>query len=98
MIQIGIEALKGLQLLNGGAIVALLAYLGQTNNGVTVATHVYWPLAWFVIGLVGAMSAFLGIYFTQFSLFNEDFRGNAYTGVGHMKCLMATMLLAIISL
>jgi len=37
LIGFGTEGLKAMQLLNGGAIVALLAYLGQVKPEATVA-------------------------------------------------------------
>jgi hypothetical protein len=37
LISISVELLRSLLLLNGGAIVALLAYIGQASNGAVVA-------------------------------------------------------------
>ena len=40
LISISMEGLKTLLLINGGAVVALLAYLGQSPQGPRLAPHV----------------------------------------------------------
>ena len=48
MISLGTEALKALLLINGGAIVALLAFLGQVPNGAIRAKFSFLPMSFFV--------------------------------------------------
>jgi hypothetical protein len=97
MITIGTEALKALQLINGGAVAALLAYLGQAARGSELAAAAGWPIALFVIGLVAATAAFLGIYLTQFALLNEFFDKDS-DSVTHMRWLKVTVGLGVASL
>ena len=97
MISIGTEAIKGLQLINGGAIVALLAYLGQAPNGAALANRVNLPLGLFVAGLVLATLAFLFTYFTQYFLFNEHFEPLAAKANKHELWLRLTIVVAFLS-
>jgi hypothetical protein len=97
MISIGTEALKALQLINGGAIVAILAYLGQATDGVDVARRVADPLWFFVAGLVVATLSFLTTYFTQYYLFNDFFETVAGRTQKHVFWLCATVVLALAS-
>jgi hypothetical protein len=98
MISIGTEALKALQLINGGAIVALLAYLGQASNGHELAKHVSVPLSFFVAGLLLGTVAFLWTYFTQFALLNEFFDGDASRVPKHQFWLGLTVCFAFLSI
>ena len=72
LITIAVAALQMLVLLNGGAIVALLAYLGQLSSRSDLAGRVATPLAWFVAGLILAGLAFIGAYVTQLLLYGES--------------------------
>lgn len=83
LIGFGTEALKTMQLLNGGAIVALLAYLGQVKPDATVAKNIGCPLMFFILGLSISTFAFLLAYLNQFSLFNE-LLNPYYQGKRHM--------------
>src|SRR6266550_2692583 len=98
MITIGTEALKALQLINGGAIVALLVYLGQAPERAHLAPLAAKPLLLFLGGLVAATLAFLGTYFTQLTLLNEFFKGGAFRGLKHMTWLYLTVVIAVASL
>ena len=96
LINIGTLSLKALQLLNGGAIVALLAYLGQTGP-VAVANQISCPLLFFIFGLSISTLAFLFAYLTQFSLFNEIVNPS-YHGRRHTFWLWLAVLLLLVSL
>jgi len=72
MLNIGVEATKSMVLLNGGAIVALLAYLGQIPDRADVAQQTRQPIAAFVVGLALGCFSFLFGYLTQHALFNES--------------------------
>jgi hypothetical protein len=75
LIQIALELLKTLVLINGGAAVALLAYLG------TLAAHdaksgyppsIKCALLCFASGVLAATSAFMIAYLTQLRLYQEE--------------------------
>jgi len=97
LISISVELLKSLLLLNGGAIVALLAYLGQATNGPAVAKHATCSLTWFIAGLVLSALAFIGSYLTQLSLYNEGVHPDKYKG-SHMPWLWSTFGISFLSL
>ena len=58
MISISVEGMKALQLINGGAVVALLAYLGQVSNRAQLAGQIGCPVFLFVLGLTAGTFAF----------------------------------------
>ena len=97
LISFGTEALKALQLLNGGAIVALLAYLGQAKLPHSTQS-IFAPLVLFVVGLSLGTLCFLGAYLTQFALFNESVRPSGYNGRPHTFWLWCTVIVAGLSL
>jgi hypothetical protein len=97
LISFGTEALRAFQLLNGGAIVALLAYLGQAKLPYSVQ-NIFAPLAFFVVGLSLGTLCFLGAYLTQFALFNESVRPENYSGRKHTFWLWITLVVAGLSL
>jgi hypothetical protein len=86
MISISVEAMKSLLLINGGAVIAVLTYLGTINNP-TLASHAALPLAFFIGGLIFSVFTFVCSYLTQYSLFNEEVRGEAYKGPKHQTFL-----------
>jgi len=96
MISISIEGIKSLVLLNGGAIIAMIGYLGQITNRAQQASKASCPLACFVFGLSLACLCFFGSYFTQFALFNES--NNRKPSQSHMKFFIITSICAIASL
>jgi hypothetical protein len=95
MISIGTEALKALQLINGGAIVALLAYLGHAPKSPNLSHEVGKPLVLFVLGLVSATLAFLFTYLTQYYLFNDFFETEKRDR--HVSWLVTTIVVALLS-
>lgn len=97
LISFSTAALKALQLLNGGAIVALLAYLGQAKLPHSTQS-IFAPLIFFVVGLSLGTLCFLGAYLTQFTLFNESVRRAANSGRTHMFWLWCTVIVAGLSL
>ena len=72
LITISVQAFKGLQLLNGGAVVALLAYFGQEPEASDVLLRGKYPMTLFVAGLVASTFAFFTSYLTQLALHNEN--------------------------
>jgi hypothetical protein len=74
LIALSIEALKALLLINGGAAVAVLAYLG---NLASRSSSVHLPniksaLMWFAGGVLATALTFITAYFTQFQLYVEE--------------------------
>ncbi len=98
LISISTEGMKALQLVNGGAVVALLAYLGQASNRAGVAAHVKCAMGLFILGLVAATFAFFTSYLTQLALFNESVREKVYQGTKHGPWWWVTIVVAFISL
>lgn len=97
LISISMEGLKTLLLINGGAVVAIVAFLGQSTLGSSLAPHFWWPIAYFVSGLALCTVAFIGSYFTQYALYNEHFPKREYKGPRHQTCLWATLFLVLLS-
>jgi hypothetical protein len=79
LISIAIEALKALALVNGGAAVASLAYLGNVAAHVPAIRlpNMIGPLASFASGLFLTVLAFVGAYLTQLQLYQEDLAKDA---------------------
>lgn len=75
MVAISIEAIKFSALANGGAAVALLAYLGNVHGkapGQPVADLLI-AMWWFVVGLVCSGLLIAAAYLTQLRIYNESF-------------------------
>jgi hypothetical protein len=98
LITISVDMFKALVLLNGGAVVALLAYVGQAPNRPELAAHARYPLALFVAGLVSAGLAFGTSYLTQFALYNESVLPQRYRGPKHEVFLWITVTFGVVSL
>jgi hypothetical protein len=94
LISISTETLKALQLLNGGAVITLLAYLGKRPELATLAKP---ALGLFVIGLVAASIGFITSYLTQLAIYNESVYSDKYTGLRHGIWLWITFGIAVIS-
>ena len=94
---IAIEMLKSLIPVNGGAAVAMLAFLGQAPQGRVLATHAWWPLGLFAAGVFAAALAFAGAYLTQLMLYGESAFGAQHKGPSHTFFLWPSVALAIVS-
>lgn len=98
LVQISVAGLKLLALLNGGAAVALLAYLGNVAGKGVAAPDVRFSMASYLAGLVLCGLAFAASYLTQLSLYNESV-GERRSAVGpHQLWLWLAMTLALVSL
>lgn len=97
LISISVEFFKSLLLINGGAVVAILAFLGQASNGQVLAKEAWLPLGAFVIGTGFSALSFAGSYATQFALYNESVHPQDYKGPTHMKCTAFTACLVFLS-
>jgi hypothetical protein len=80
LIQISLAVLKLMALLNGGAAVALLAYLGNIAGKDVTAPDLRFSMGSFLAGRVFCGLAFLASYLTQFWLYNEEVRPGALRG------------------
>ena len=98
LISISIEFFKALLLINGGSIVAILAFLGQASNVQQIAKCISFPLGCFVIGTCLSALAFFFSYATQFALFNERISPKEYSGPKHMCFAYFTAGIAVLSL
>lgn len=62
--QIALSALRGLMIINGGAIVALFTFIGNAPGSYDRAA-IWWAFTWFASGLFLTMAANILGYFTQ---------------------------------
>lgn len=98
LISISTEGMKALQLVNGGAVVALLAYLGQSSDRATLAPQVRCSMTLFILGLATATATFIPSYLTQLALYNEDIRPAESRSAKHQTWLNIALVLAFVSL
>ena len=82
-----------LLLLNGGAIVALLAYLSKDGTRTPdLAARLSGAFVSFIFGLILAALAFAASYWTQLVLYNDP------QGATHVPWLWVTFAIALLSL
>ena len=94
LISISVEGFKTLLLINSGAVVAILAYLGQAGRNPEVTKHAWLPLGLFVLGIIASVLAFFGSYTTQFLLYGESVQGRPQR---HPMFVKVTAGLALLS-
>ena len=82
LITLSIEGFKFAALANGGAAVALLAYLGNVTGKGVCAPDMRWAMAAFLVGLIACGCSMLFGYLTQLKLLNES-RGCEYPKLTH---------------
>jgi len=98
MISVSGDAIKNLLLINGGAVVAMLAYLGQSSQGPVLAKHAWLPLSLFIAGIFCSLVASWGAYWTQFLLFNESVGGAEGRKPTHMFAVKLSVVIVVLSL
>jgi hypothetical protein len=96
MVGIATEGLKALLLVNGGAVVALLTFVG--NSETVAAGQFAVPAAAFLTGLVLCVIAFCSAYATQFHLYNEQPPEPKFPARSHMRFFKWTALFVATSL
>ncbi len=97
LISVSTQAFKALQYLNGGAVFAVLTYLGQLKNPSTeILSLAQCPLTLFILGLVSGTVVYLTSYITQFALYNDI--NIRYRGSKHQFWLYLSFVLCISSL
>lgn len=72
LIQIAMEALKFPVLVNGGAVIALLAFLGKDNRTAMSLGSVNISMCLFIGGVFLGGLAYLAAYLTQLRLYGES--------------------------
>ena len=105
LITISIEAFKFCALANGGAAVAILAYLGNVaaKTDVTTPIGIRCAMGAFLFGLVMCGLSMVCAYLTQLQLFNEEklqrvpeeLRGNS---ISHAAFLRPALIFLVASL
>lgn len=63
------SALRNLLLVNGGAVLALLTALGNSQMNPD-ARGLWWAFSWFGIGLASSLIAFFAAFFSQYFFYN----------------------------
>ena len=96
VITISLESMKLLALFNGGAAVALLAYLGNIASKNVPTPDMRIPMLCYVAGLSACGLAFMLSYFTQLLLYNESI-GNREQGP-HERARWFAIGFAVLSL
>ena len=71
LVTLSIEGFKFSALINGGAAVALLAYLGNVSGKITLLPDMRCPMLAFLVGLALCGFAMLSAYLSQLKLLNE---------------------------
>jgi heme A synthase len=75
LLTLGVESLKIMALINGGAAVAILAYLGNIASLTPPPAHMPHmrsALLLYAAGVLATALAFIGAYATQLRLYNEE--------------------------
>lgn len=79
--EFSLAGFKTLILLNGGAIISLLTYIGH-NSGEHLAGRLSASFIWYVLGLVAVVLAYLAAYFSQGAFLNATGL-EAFKAAGH---------------
>jgi hypothetical protein len=100
LITLSAEGLKLLALVNGGAAVAVLTYLGNLVSHTTAGGHspdLKCALQWYCGGLFATTVAFVLAYVTQLALYNEEIKTRHGKSVRrlHAVVLWITVSLAL---
>jgi hypothetical protein len=88
LITISVECMKMLAVVNGGAAIAILTYLGNLlarASSPQPVPHIGWALVWYCGGLFGAVLAFILSYLVQLQLYQEDVAQSSGTAQGRLK-------------
>lgn len=66
-------ALKNLNLVNGGGILALLTLVGN-SSAIYDHRSISWAFAWFALGLAFSLGAYLGAFVSQYQFMNATYK------------------------
>ena len=64
--------LRNLQIANGGAMLALLTFIGQGEDRIA-SNAIFWSFVWFSIGLASSLTSYFGAYLSQSHYMNLAF-------------------------
>ncbi|XQA69533.1 hypothetical protein ACM9XB_18745 [Xanthomonas sacchari] len=99
LIQISLSALRFGLFANGGAAVALLAFLGKENQKAIIIGSIKATMAIFIAGITLGGLAHLTAYLTQLRLYGESALGDIQQGIWHHNTfLWITILLGASSI
>lgn len=73
-VDLAISGLKSLLIANGGALIALLTFIGNFYEQPTVQQGLWWAFGLFAVGLVSALFATLFAYFSQGEASNQSYQ------------------------
>lgn len=94
---LSIEGFKFAALANGGAAVAVLAYLGNVAGKGTSPPDMRWAMALFLAGLASCGFSMLFAYLTQLKLLGES-TSAVRRSISHVWLLWVAILLFVLSL
>lgn len=97
LILFGNTGLRFVLLVNGGAILALLTFVGNLQGKVNPAPDMTWPFVMFLTGILFGGFATLTAYFTQLTLYNESI-GNVTNNESRNHTFWLRRSLALIGL
>jgi hypothetical protein len=99
LIQLSAGALRFGALVNGGAVVALLALIGNLIGSGADVPDLKWPLTCFIIGITVAGLAQVTAYFTQLALYEESALSKPESGLyQHRTFLYMSLALVLLSI
>jgi uncharacterized membrane protein YidH (DUF202 family) len=98
LITLSIEGFKFALFANGGAAVALLAYLGNVSGKGSSVPDMHCAMAKFLVGIVACGLAMVFAYLTQLQLLNESRRGAVPPRLSHAWPLWAAIILFVVSI
>lgn len=103
LILIGQNAIKGAVILNGGAAVALLAFLSnilsklECDSSLAVAEAVRIPMVCFVLGLALGGASYVLAYLMQLCLHNENVQSGSAREGDHKRYLKWAIWMVVFS-
>ena len=89
----GNNALRFVLLVNGGAVIALLTFLGNILKNETTSIHMAMPMGCFLLGITVGGLANITAYMTQLRLYNESIGNSQNTR--HTKWLYGSLVLIV---
>lgn len=92
LITISVEGFKFCALANGGAAVAILAYLGNAIGKGRILPDMRFAMTGFLLGLVACGVAVCLSYITQLELYNEERHGVSENERKHVRYLRGSMI------
>jgi hypothetical protein len=99
LIQVSIGGLRFSVFSNGGAAVALLAYLGQVQISAEYSSGILWSMFLFAVGVALGGAAHITAYLTQLRLYGESALDEPQQGIlRHNNFLYATVGLVSVSI